>query len=65
MLLVGTSSSAKSDMDMAYERARVHFGSEEAASSPAVGKVGCFFWRFQRVSCIVLPLSNFIVFISV
>uniref|UniRef100_A0A8B9CR36 lysophospholipase n=1 Tax=Anser brachyrhynchus TaxID=132585 RepID=A0A8B9CR36_9AVES len=55
-----TSSSAKSDMDMAYERARVHFGSEEAASSPAVGKVGCFFWRFQRVSCIVLPLSNFI-----
>uniref|UniRef100_A0A8B9CSP3 lysophospholipase n=1 Tax=Anser brachyrhynchus TaxID=132585 RepID=A0A8B9CSP3_9AVES len=30
-----TSSSAKSDMDMAYERARVHFGSEEAASSPA------------------------------
>uniref|UniRef100_A0A8B9CSG5 lysophospholipase n=1 Tax=Anser brachyrhynchus TaxID=132585 RepID=A0A8B9CSG5_9AVES len=38
VLLVGTSSSAKSDMDMAYERARVHFGSEEAASSPAVGK---------------------------
>uniref|UniRef100_A0A8B9CU57 lysophospholipase n=1 Tax=Anser brachyrhynchus TaxID=132585 RepID=A0A8B9CU57_9AVES len=35
VLLVGTSSSAKSDMDMAYERARVHFGSEEAASSPA------------------------------
>ncbi|KFQ90745.1 Patatin-like phospholipase domain-containing protein 7, partial [Nipponia nippon] len=32
------SSSGKSDMDMAYERARVHFGSEDAASSPAVGK---------------------------
>ncbi|XP_010154325.1 PREDICTED: patatin-like phospholipase domain-containing protein 7 [Eurypyga helias] len=32
------SSGAKSDMDMAYERARVHFGSEETASSPAVGK---------------------------
>ncbi|KFV64560.1 Patatin-like phospholipase domain-containing protein 7, partial [Dryobates pubescens] len=29
---------AKSDMDMAYERARVHFGSEDAASSPVVGK---------------------------
>ncbi|XP_054704311.1 patatin-like phospholipase domain-containing protein 7 isoform X2 [Grus americana] len=32
------SSGAKSDMDMAYERARVHFGSEDTASSPAVGK---------------------------
>ncbi|KAM6046884.1 patatin-like phospholipase domain-containing protein 7 isoform 2-T2 [Theristicus caerulescens] len=32
------SSSGKSDMDMAYERARVHFGSEDAASSPAAGK---------------------------
>ncbi|KFP59056.1 Patatin-like phospholipase domain-containing protein 7, partial [Cathartes aura] len=32
------SSGAKSDMDMAYERARVHFGSEDAASSPVVGK---------------------------
>ncbi|XP_061867623.1 patatin-like phospholipase domain-containing protein 7 isoform X3 [Colius striatus] len=31
-------SGAKSDMDMAYERARVHFGSEDTASSPAVGK---------------------------
>uniref|UniRef100_A0A8C0C1J9 lysophospholipase n=1 Tax=Buteo japonicus TaxID=224669 RepID=A0A8C0C1J9_9AVES len=27
-------SSGKSDMDMAYERARVHFGSEDTASSP-------------------------------
>ncbi|XP_037254830.1 patatin-like phospholipase domain-containing protein 7 isoform X1 [Falco rusticolus] len=32
------SSGAKSDMDMAYERARVHFGSEDMASSPVVGK---------------------------
>ncbi|KAM6337162.1 patatin-like phospholipase domain-containing protein 7 isoform 3-T3 [Alca torda] len=32
------SSSAKSDMGMAYDRARVHFGSEEAASAPVVGK---------------------------
>ncbi|KFV60009.1 Patatin-like phospholipase domain-containing protein 7, partial [Gavia stellata] len=32
------SSGAKSDMDMAYERARVHFGSEDTASSPVVGK---------------------------
>uniref|UniRef100_A0A663EUT3 lysophospholipase n=1 Tax=Aquila chrysaetos chrysaetos TaxID=223781 RepID=A0A663EUT3_AQUCH len=32
------SSSGKSDMDMAYERARVHFGSEDTASSPVVGK---------------------------
>lgn len=39
VLLVGNSSGAKSDMDMAYERARVHFGSEDAASSPIVGKV--------------------------
>ncbi|KFR15835.1 Patatin-like phospholipase domain-containing protein 7, partial [Opisthocomus hoazin] len=38
MLLVGNSSGGKSDMDMAYERARVHFGSEDAASSPVVGK---------------------------
>uniref|UniRef100_A0A8C3LJ03 lysophospholipase n=1 Tax=Chrysolophus pictus TaxID=9089 RepID=A0A8C3LJ03_CHRPC len=29
-----TSSGAKSDMDMAYERARVHFSPEEASSSP-------------------------------
>ncbi|XP_068270188.1 patatin-like phospholipase domain-containing protein 7 isoform X4 [Nyctibius grandis] len=29
---------AKSDMDMAYERARVHFGSEDTASSPVAGK---------------------------
>uniref|UniRef100_A0A8C3LL15 lysophospholipase n=1 Tax=Chrysolophus pictus TaxID=9089 RepID=A0A8C3LL15_CHRPC len=34
----GTSSGAKSDMDMAYERARVHFSPEEASSSPVVGK---------------------------
>uniref|UniRef100_A0A669QBQ1 lysophospholipase n=1 Tax=Phasianus colchicus TaxID=9054 RepID=A0A669QBQ1_PHACC len=34
----GTSSGAKSDMGMAYERARVHFSPEEASSSPAVGK---------------------------
>uniref|UniRef100_A0A8V1ADH1 lysophospholipase n=1 Tax=Gallus gallus TaxID=9031 RepID=A0A8V1ADH1_CHICK len=34
----GTSSGAKSDMDMAYERARVHFSSEEASCSPVVGK---------------------------
>ncbi|XP_009575205.1 PREDICTED: patatin-like phospholipase domain-containing protein 7, partial [Fulmarus glacialis] len=32
------SSGAKSDMDMAYERARVHFGLEDTASSPVVGK---------------------------
>ncbi|XP_074465444.1 patatin-like phospholipase domain-containing protein 7 isoform X1 [Larus michahellis] len=32
------SSSAKSDMGMAYDRARVHFGLEEAASAPVVGK---------------------------
>uniref|UniRef100_A0A8B9ZJV8 lysophospholipase n=1 Tax=Anas platyrhynchos TaxID=8839 RepID=A0A8B9ZJV8_ANAPL len=57
-----TSSSAKSDMDMAYERARVHFGSEEAASSPAVGKVGCFFWRFQYN--MEIPIQYFIVLIS-
>ncbi|KFV44218.1 Patatin-like phospholipase domain-containing protein 7, partial [Tyto alba] len=38
ILLVDNSSSAKSDMDMAYERARVHFGSEDTASSPVVGK---------------------------
>ncbi|KFW89336.1 Patatin-like phospholipase domain-containing protein 7, partial [Phalacrocorax carbo] len=35
---IGNSSGAKSDMDMAYERARVHFGSEDAATSPVVGK---------------------------
>ncbi|XP_068020276.1 LOW QUALITY PROTEIN: patatin-like phospholipase domain-containing protein 7 [Melanerpes formicivorus] len=34
----GNCSGAKSDMDMAYERARVHFGSEDTASSPVVGK---------------------------
>ncbi|XP_021269320.1 patatin-like phospholipase domain-containing protein 7 [Numida meleagris] len=34
----GTTSGAKSDMDMAYERARVHFSPEEASSSPVVGK---------------------------
>uniref|UniRef100_A0A663NCR5 lysophospholipase n=1 Tax=Athene cunicularia TaxID=194338 RepID=A0A663NCR5_ATHCN len=33
-----SSNGAKSDMDMAYERARVHFGSEDTASSPVVGK---------------------------
>uniref|UniRef100_A0A8C3PZX8 lysophospholipase n=1 Tax=Chrysolophus pictus TaxID=9089 RepID=A0A8C3PZX8_CHRPC len=38
VLLLGTSSGAKSDMDMAYERARVHFSPEEASSSPVVGK---------------------------
>ncbi|XP_010115207.1 PREDICTED: patatin-like phospholipase domain-containing protein 7 [Chlamydotis macqueenii] len=32
------SSGTKSDMDMAYERARVHFGSEDAGSSPVVAK---------------------------
>ncbi|XP_063265796.1 patatin-like phospholipase domain-containing protein 7 isoform X2 [Prinia subflava] len=32
------SSSAKSDMDMAYERARVHLSPEDAAGSPAVAK---------------------------
>lgn len=40
VLLVDNSSGAKSDMDMAYERARVHFALEDVASSPAVGKVG-------------------------
>ncbi|XP_064027116.1 patatin-like phospholipase domain-containing protein 7 isoform X2 [Pogoniulus pusillus] len=34
----GNGSGAKSDMDMAYERARVHFGSEDTASSPVVAK---------------------------
>uniref|UniRef100_A0A663NDX6 lysophospholipase n=1 Tax=Athene cunicularia TaxID=194338 RepID=A0A663NDX6_ATHCN len=38
ILLIDNSSGAKSDMDMAYERARVHFGSEDTASSPVVGK---------------------------
>ncbi|KAK2535505.1 hypothetical protein Q9233_003802 [Columba guinea] len=33
-----SSSGAKSDMDMAYERARVHFSTEEVVSSPATGK---------------------------
>ncbi|XP_041331124.1 patatin-like phospholipase domain-containing protein 7 [Pyrgilauda ruficollis] len=32
------SSGAKSDMDMAYERARVHLAPEDAAGSPAVAK---------------------------
>ncbi|XP_057894374.1 patatin-like phospholipase domain-containing protein 7 isoform X2 [Melospiza georgiana] len=32
------SSSAKSDMDMAYERARVHLAPEDAAGSPGVAK---------------------------
>ncbi|XP_069729101.1 patatin-like phospholipase domain-containing protein 7 [Phaenicophaeus curvirostris] len=32
------SSGAKSDMDMAYERARVHFGAEDMPSSPVVSK---------------------------
>uniref|UniRef100_A0A8C0BZR3 lysophospholipase n=1 Tax=Buteo japonicus TaxID=224669 RepID=A0A8C0BZR3_9AVES len=49
-------SSGKSDMDMAYERARVHFGSEDTASSPVVGKVGLLLWRFWHVSCIYLSL---------
>ncbi|KAM6244081.1 patatin-like phospholipase domain-containing protein 7 [Porphyrio hochstetteri] len=34
----GNSSGTKSDMDMAYERARVHFAMEDTASSPTVGK---------------------------
>uniref|UniRef100_A0A8C2U4G6 lysophospholipase n=1 Tax=Coturnix japonica TaxID=93934 RepID=A0A8C2U4G6_COTJA len=34
VLLIGT----KSDMNMAYERARVHFSPEDAPSSPVVGK---------------------------
>lgn len=55
MLPVGNSSGAKSDMDMAYERARVHFGSEDAASSPVVGKVGLLLRRAQRASGVVLP----------
>ncbi|XP_075026589.1 patatin-like phospholipase domain-containing protein 7 isoform X2 [Calonectris borealis] len=37
-LEIDNSSGAKSDMDMAYERARVHFGLEDTASSPVVGK---------------------------
>uniref|UniRef100_A0A669Q7H0 lysophospholipase n=1 Tax=Phasianus colchicus TaxID=9054 RepID=A0A669Q7H0_PHACC len=49
VLLLGTSSGAKSDMGMAYERARVHFSPEEASSSPAVGKVCCFIWRIQHI----------------
>jgi len=48
-------------MDMAYERARVHFGSEDAASSPVVGKVGLLLQILQQVSCIALPyLSLFL-----
>ncbi|KFO76747.1 Patatin-like phospholipase domain-containing protein 7, partial [Cuculus canorus] len=38
LLLLDNSSSAKSDMDMAYERARVHFGADDMASSPVVNK---------------------------
>uniref|UniRef100_A0A8C3PZG4 lysophospholipase n=1 Tax=Chrysolophus pictus TaxID=9089 RepID=A0A8C3PZG4_CHRPC len=38
---------AKSDMDMAYERARVHFSPEEASSSPVVGKVCELYFQFS------------------
>uniref|UniRef100_A0A672U5T7 lysophospholipase n=1 Tax=Strigops habroptila TaxID=2489341 RepID=A0A672U5T7_STRHB len=55
VLLVDNSSGAKSDMDMAYERARVHFALEDVASSPAVGKVGPGPWRAQRGACSALP----------
>ncbi|KAJ7426753.1 hypothetical protein WISP_12870 [Willisornis vidua] len=34
----GSSSGAKSDMDMAYERARVHLAPEDAAGSPGTAK---------------------------
>ncbi|OWK50472.1 Patatin-like phospholipase domain-containing protein 7 [Lonchura striata] len=37
-LEMGNSSGAKSDMDMAYERARVQLAPEDAAGSPAVAK---------------------------
>ncbi|KFO62707.1 Patatin-like phospholipase domain-containing protein 7, partial [Corvus brachyrhynchos] len=37
-LLADNSSGAKSDMDMAYERARVHLVPEDAAGSPTVAK---------------------------
>uniref|UniRef100_A0A8C3NLG8 lysophospholipase n=1 Tax=Geospiza parvula TaxID=87175 RepID=A0A8C3NLG8_GEOPR len=40
VLLADNSSGAKSDMDMAYERARVHLAPEDAAGSPGVAKVG-------------------------
>lgn len=39
-MFADNSSSAKSDMDMAYERARVHLAPEDAAGSPTVAKVG-------------------------
>lgn len=55
VLLVDNSSGAKSDMDMAYERARVHFALEDVASGPVVGKVGPDPWRAQCGACIVLP----------
>uniref|UniRef100_A0A8B9G5I7 lysophospholipase n=1 Tax=Amazona collaria TaxID=241587 RepID=A0A8B9G5I7_9PSIT len=53
VLLVDNSSGAKSDMDMAYERARVHFALEDVASSPAVGKVNPGSWRARCGACIV------------
>uniref|UniRef100_A0A8C8SXS9 lysophospholipase n=1 Tax=Pelusios castaneus TaxID=367368 RepID=A0A8C8SXS9_9SAUR len=38
LLFAGSSSGAKSDLDMAYERARVHFSPDEAPTSPVVSK---------------------------
>ncbi|XP_037735670.1 patatin-like phospholipase domain-containing protein 7 isoform X3 [Chelonia mydas] len=35
---LGSSSGTKSDLDMAYERARVHFAPDEAPTSPVVSK---------------------------
>uniref|UniRef100_A0A8C3RYK1 lysophospholipase n=1 Tax=Chelydra serpentina TaxID=8475 RepID=A0A8C3RYK1_CHESE len=38
LLFAGSSSGTKSDLDMAYERARVHFTPDEAPTSPVVSK---------------------------
>uniref|UniRef100_A0A674JCP7 Patatin like phospholipase domain containing 7 n=1 Tax=Terrapene triunguis TaxID=2587831 RepID=A0A674JCP7_9SAUR len=39
LVFAGSSSGTKSDLDMAYERARVHFTPDEAPTSPVVSKV--------------------------
>uniref|UniRef100_A0A674JB52 Patatin like phospholipase domain containing 7 n=1 Tax=Terrapene triunguis TaxID=2587831 RepID=A0A674JB52_9SAUR len=38
LVFAGSSSGTKSDLDMAYERARVHFTPDEAPTSPVVSK---------------------------
>lgn len=56
-VLADNSSGAKSDMDMAYERARVQLAPEDGAGSPAVAKVGllCCSLRAQPA----LPFLSF------